>query len=80
MKSIIVDIDEKDLNELRISSEHISLNELEKQLLIRALRKKREELEKLNKQYGFDKLSEEEIFNMINEDEAEYQNKKDGKH
>lgn len=72
MKSIVVNIDEKDLDELGILSEHISLNELERKLLIRSIKKQREELEKLNIQFGFDKLSEEEIFNEVNEAAAKY--------
>jgi hypothetical protein len=72
MKSIIVDVDEKDLDELGISSEHVSLAELKKQILIQSLRKQRKELEKLNIEHGFDKLTEEEIFDIVNEAEAEY--------
>jgi hypothetical protein len=80
MKSIIVDIDEKDLSELGISSDHISFDELNRQFLIRLIRKQRKDLEKLNKQYGFDKFSEEEIFSMVSEAETEYKNEKAAKH
>ena len=72
MRSIIVDIDEKDLKELGISSDRISFDELNTQLLIRLIREQRAALEKLNKQYGFDKLSEEDIFNEVNEAAASY--------
>ena len=75
MKSIIVDIDEKDLDELGITSDHVSLDELETQLLIRSIRKQRRELEKLNKEYGFNKLTEEEIFNEVNEAAVRYPKK-----
>jgi hypothetical protein len=76
MKSIIVDIDENDLKELGISEEHISIEELKKQILIQSLRKQRTALQKLNEEYGFDRLSEDEIFNAVNESETEYDNKK----
>lgn len=75
MKSIIVDVDEKDLEELGITSGHVSLDELETQLLVRSIRKQRKELEKLNKEYGFNKLTEEEIFNEVNEATVRYPKK-----
>ena len=80
MKSIVVDIDEKDLYELGISTDRISLDELEKRIMIQSLRKHRNALEKLNIEYGFNKLSEDEIFNMVNEDKADYNNKQSDKH
>lgn len=76
MKRITVDIDEEDLKELGISKDHITIDELKKQLLIQSIRKKRTALQKLNEAYGFDKLSEEEIFKAINESSTESDNKK----
>ena len=76
MKRITVDIDEEDLKELGISKDHITIDELKKQLLIQSIRKKRMALQKLNEEYGFDKLSEEEIFDAINESGTESDNKK----
>ena len=76
MKTISVDIDEKDLEELGISGEHISIEELKKQILIQSIRRQREMLQKINEKYGLDLLSEEEIFNEVNEAETKYQKKK----
>ena len=52
MKTISVDIDEKDLEELGISGEHISIEELKKQILIQFIRRQREMLQKINEKYG----------------------------
>ena len=74
MKSIIVDVNEEELNELGISEEHISFDDLKKQILIQTIRKQRESLEKINTKYGFDLLDEEEIFNEVNEASVSYKN------
>ena len=59
MKSIILDINQNELDELGILDDHISIGELKKRILAQLLRKQRDSLEKLNEQYGFNKLSEE---------------------
>jgi hypothetical protein len=76
MKRITVDIDEKDLKELGIFNDHITIDELKKRLLVQSIRKKRIALQKLNEEYGFDKLSEEEIFDAMNESKTESRNAK----
>ena len=76
MKSIIVDIDEKDLKELGLTSAHISFKELKRQILVQSIRTQRKKLERLNKKYGFDKLTEEEIFEEVNKAKAEYYKEK----
>lgn len=72
MKTISVDIDEKDLDELGISEERITLENLKRQILIQSIRKQREMLERINQKHGFNLLSEEEIFNEVNRAEHEY--------
>ena len=72
MKTISVDINDDDLKELGISEEHISIEELKKQILIQSIRRQREVLQKINKEYGLDLLSEEEILKEVNEAKSKY--------
>ena len=76
MKTINVDIDDQDYKELGISGEHISIDELKQRILIQSIRRQREMLQAVNEKYGLDALSEEEVFDAVNESETEYKKNK----
>jgi len=76
MKTINVDMDDQDHKELGISEEHISIEELKQKILMQSIRRQREMLQAANEKYGFNTLSEEEIFDAVNESEIEYKKNK----
>ena len=76
MKTINVDMDDQDHKELGISEEHISIEELKQKILMQSIRRQREMLQAVNEKYGLDTLSEEEIFEAMDELEIEYKKNK----
>lgn len=72
MKTIKLFIQEADYDSLDLASDELSFDDLKRKILLQSIKSKREQLEIINKKYGFDKLSEEEILNAVNEAKAEY--------
>lgn len=72
MKTIKLFIQEADYDSLDLASDELSFDDLKRKILLQSIKLKREQLEIINKKYGFDKLSEEEILNAVNEAKAEY--------
>ncbi len=70
MKSIVVNISEVDLNDMQITQDEISFDELKQKWKMQAIRSKRALLAKLAQSDGLEDLSETEIFNMLKEDKA----------
>lgn len=76
MKTIKLFIQEADYDSLDLASDELSFDDLKRKILLQSIRSKREQLEVINKKYGFDKLSEEEILSAVNEAKAEYHRSK----
>ncbi|MBC7587854.1 MAG: hypothetical protein H7178_05775 [Chitinophagaceae bacterium] len=72
MKTIKLFIQEADYDSLDLASDELSFDDLKRKILLQSIKLKREQLEIINKKYGFDKLIEEEILNAVNEAKAEY--------
>ena len=72
MKTIKLLIQEADYESLDLISDELSFDDLKRKILLQSIKLKREQLEVINEKYGFDKLSEEEILNAVNEAKLEY--------
>jgi hypothetical protein len=67
MKTITLEIDEKDFDDLNIHTSHLSLQEFEEKLTARRIRKLSAEMRSIALQSEGHVMEEEEIFDMVKE-------------
>ena len=72
---IIIEISPTDANKLHINSNKLSFDDLRRKIALSELSEALEKTQSAARSYGLDKLTMEEINNLINEANADYNTK-----